>query len=68
MKNIYNYEELPPILTIPQLAEFLGVGNSLAYDLARSNQLAVLRLGSNTIHVPRHSLLEYLGVPRDFID
>ena len=56
----YTPQEIPPILTVPQLAEFLGIGHGKAYALARSNQLDVLKIG-NTIRIPRHSLLKYLG-------
>ena len=56
----YTPQEIPPILTVPQLAEFLGIGHGKAYALARSDQIKVLKNG-NTIRIPRHSLLEYLG-------
>lgn len=66
MKSIYCYEELPAILTVKQLAEFLNIGLTQGYCLARSNQLDVLRIG-NTIRIPRHSLLRYLGVEGEHI-
>lgn len=62
MDELYSYSELPAILTVPELAAFLGIGKNAAYDLARSNQLDVLHIG-HTIRVPRHSVLRYLGVP-----
>ena len=56
----YTTTEIPAILTVPQLAEFLGIGRNAAYDLARSNQIPVLKIG-NTIRIPRHAVLKYLG-------
>ena len=59
--NMYTYTEIPAILTVQQLSEFLHIGLTQAYNLARSDQLDVLRIG-NTIRIPRHSLLRYLGI------
>lgn len=53
--------DLPPILSVPELGEFLGIGRNSAYDLVRSNQIQVLHIGRR-IRVPRHAVLEYLGV------
>ena len=62
MEEFYSYSELPAIMTVPELASFLGIGRCAAYDLARSDQLDVLRIG-HQIRIPRHSVLRYLGVP-----
>lgn len=61
-KSIYDFSELPAVLTVPELAKLLGIGRSAAYCLARSNQLQTLRVG-NQIRIPRHAVLQYLGVP-----
>ena len=66
MNTIYRYEELPAILTVKQLCAFLNIGLTQGYCLARSNQLDVLRIG-NTIRIPSHSLLRYLGVEEEHI-
>ena len=36
-------------LTIPQVAEILGISRGLAYQLARNGQLPVLRLGNRML-------------------
>lgn len=36
-------------LTIPQVSEILGISRGLAYQLARSGQLPVLRLGNRML-------------------
>ena len=56
----YTPSEIPAILTVPQLAEFLGIGRNAAYDLVNSNKIKVIRIGKN-IRIPRHAVLEYLG-------
>lgn len=61
MGIFYTYEEIPPILTVPELGAFLGIGRNRAYELARSGQIAVLHIG-NQIRIPRHAVLRYLGV------
>lgn len=60
--NIYTTDELPPILTVPQLAKFLGVGRHAAYQLARSDALEALEIG-HQLRIPRHEVLKYLGLP-----
>ena len=55
----YTPTEIPAILTVPQLAEFLNIGRNAAYDLVNSNQIKVIRIGKN-IRIPRHAVLAYL--------
>ena len=55
----YTHSEIPAILTVPQLAEFLNIGRNAAYDLVNSNQIKVIRIGKN-IRIPRHAVLAYL--------
>ena len=57
--DTYTLTEIPAILTVPQLAEFLNVGRNAAYDLVNSNQIQVIRIGKN-IRIPRHAVLAYL--------
>lgn len=56
----YTPTEIPAILTVPQLADFLNIGRNAAYDLVNSNQIKVIRIGKN-IRIPRHAVLEYLS-------
>lgn len=59
-EQTYSFEEIPAILSVPELAEFLGIGRASAYNLVRSDQIKVLHIGKQ-IRIPRHSLLQYLG-------
>ncbi len=56
----YTYDEIPPIMTVPEVGEFLGIGRSNAYALARSGQIEVIRIGKQ-FKVPRHALLKFIG-------
>lgn len=60
----YNTNEIPPVLTVKQLAELLHVGKHTAYELARSDRLEVIKIG-NKIRIPRHSVLKLLGAENE---
>ncbi len=60
-QNLYSPSEIPAIMTVPELATFLGIGRGQAYALARSSQLDTVRVGKQ-IRIPRHSVLRFLGV------
>ena len=60
-ENLYSKAEIPAIMSVPELGTFLGIGRNSAYNLARSGQIQVLRIG-NQIKIPRHAVLQYLGV------
>lgn len=58
---MYSKEEIPPILVVSEVAQFLGIGNNAVYGLIRSGQLEALRIGRK-IKIPRHALLRFMGV------
>lgn len=48
-------------LSVEEAAQLLGIGRSLAYDLARSGELpGVIRLGQKRLRVSRAALERYL--------
>lgn len=50
-------------LSVEEAAQLLGIGRSLAYDLARSGELpGVVRLGQKRLRVSRAALDNYLAV------
>lgn len=59
-ENMYTSEEIPAIMTVPELGTFLGIGRTQAYALARSNRLETIRIGKQ-IRIPRHAVLRFLG-------
>ena len=42
----YNENELPILMTVPELAEYLGIGRNRAYDLLRQGIIKGFRIGS----------------------
>lgn len=49
-------------LSIPETARMLGISRGLAYELARSGQIPVLRLGKRLL-VPKIALERLLSQP-----
>ena len=50
-------------VSVPEAGRLLGIGRGLAYELARSGELPVLKLGRRLV-VPRAQLLALLSAPR----
>lgn len=64
MFELYDKQEIPAMMNVPQLGAFLGVGRNTAYALVRSGQIRPLHIGRK-IRIPRHAVLEYLGMTVD---
>ena len=58
------FKEYPDILTIPQVAQALGIGRKAAYALVNDNTLGAIRVG-RTIKVPKISLEEFIKTARN---
>jgi excisionase family DNA binding protein len=54
--------DLPPLLSVEQACELLGVSRSVGYRAAASGDLPTLRWGRR-LYVPTARLLELLGLP-----
>jgi excisionase family DNA binding protein len=54
--------DLPPLLSVEQACELLGVSRSAGYRAAVSDDLPTLRWGRR-LYVPTARLLELLGLP-----
>jgi excisionase family DNA binding protein len=59
-KNVMykNYDDLPVVLGINEIRDFLGIGRDKAYELLKSNEFHVHRFGNRTL-VPRSSFIEW---------
>ncbi len=55
-----SYDELPIMLSVPQLASALGISRSGAYALARSKGFPALKIGSRIV-VPKDKLLCWIN-------
>ena len=58
------FKEYPDILTVPQVAQVLGVGRKAVYDLVNNKILGAIRVG-RSIKVPKFSLEEYVKTARN---
>lgn len=63
-EQMYSFEEIPVLMTVPEVAQILGVGLCTAYDLVRSGQLEVLHVGRQ-FRVARHALLRFINALED---
>ena len=60
------FKDYPDILTVPQVAQALGIGRKAAYALVNDNKLGAIRLGRK-IKVPKFSLEEFVKTARSNI-
>lgn len=58
------FREYPDIMTIPQVAQALGIGRKAAYDLVNEKKLGAIRMG-RTIKVPKFCLEEFVKTARN---
>lgn len=58
------FKEYPDIMTIPQVAQALGICIKAAYDLANSKRLGHIRIG-RTIKVPKEQLVDFVKTARN---
>lgn len=52
-------QQLPLVLSVPQLAGILHIGRNSAYQLVNSGEIRCIHIGKN-IRIPQSALLEYL--------
>ena len=55
-------DDLPPILTVEQTAELLGISRGLAFTAVRAGQIPSLRIGRRIL-IPRDELLRIMRIP-----
>ena len=54
-----SYEELPLMLSVPEMAAALGISRAGAYELARSEGFPALKIGSRIV-IPKDELQEWV--------
>ncbi|GEA15369.1 hypothetical protein E308F_16130 [Moorella sp. E308F] len=52
-------DDLPPVLTVPEVARLLRIGRAAAYELANRKDFPTIRIG-RTIRIPREALLRWM--------
>ncbi len=53
------YEDLPDVLTIPEVAKFLQIGITKAYEMSHWRGFPAIRIG-RAIRIPKKALMEWL--------
>jgi len=54
-----SYDELPLILSVPEVAAVLGISRAGAYELARSREFPSLTIGSRII-IPKDKFIAWI--------
>ena len=54
-----SYDELPLMLSVPEMAAVLGISRAGAYELARSEGFPTLKIGSRIV-VPKEKFVQWI--------
>lgn len=54
-----DFESMPLVLSVIDIADTLSVGRNKAYELVNSGKIKSLRLGNN-FRIPRESFIDFL--------
>ena len=54
-----SYEDLPLMLSVPEVAAALGISQAGAYELVRTNGFPSLKVGSRIV-VPKEKFIEWI--------
>lgn len=54
-----SYDELPLILSVKELSEFLGISKSGAYELVKTKGFPVVKIGARVL-IPKDKLIEWI--------
>ena len=55
-----SYDELPLMLSVPEVAAVLGISRAGTYELVRSNGFPALKIGSRIV-VPKEKFIEWIN-------
>ena len=55
-----SYDELPLMLSVPEVAAVLGISRAGAYELVRSDGFPTLKIGSRIV-VPKEKFIEWVN-------
>lgn len=54
------YDQLPLMLSVPEIATVLGISRAAAYELARSKGFPSLRIGTRIV-IPKEQFIEWIN-------
>ena len=55
-----NYNDLPLMLSVPNVASVLGISRAGAYEFVRSDSFPALRIGSHIV-VPKEKFIDWIN-------
>ena len=55
-----SYEQLPLVLSVPEIAAVLGISRAAAYELTRSKDFPSLRIGTRIV-VPKDKFINWIN-------
>ncbi len=59
-RTVYkSYDELPLMLSVPEVAAVLGISRARAYELARREDFPALKIGSRIV-VPKEKFIRWV--------
>lgn len=60
MDKYTTYDQLPLMLSVPEIAAVLGISRAAAYELARSKGFPSLRIGTRIV-IPKDRFIEWVN-------
>ena len=60
MSKYKSYDELPLMLSVPEVAIVLGISRAAAYELTRSKDFPSLRIGTRIV-VPKDKFINWIN-------
>ena len=54
-----DYEQIPQVLTVPEVAHLLRIGRNAAYTLVTAGNIRCVHIG-RSIRIPRTALVQFL--------
>ena len=57
----HSVEDLPLLITVPELAQVLRVGKNKAYELVNSGAIKGIKIGTQ-IKVPKRNVMEFMEI------
>ena len=60
MNQQIDLDNLPLVLSVPELAAVLDIGRNSAYHLVKAGKIRCIRIGKN-IRIPQSALIEFLN-------
>lgn len=60
MSKYKSYDELPLMLSVPEIATVLGISRAASYELARSKDFPSMRIGTRIV-VPKDQFIKWVN-------